>query len=163
MANIVKRESRELNRPRAQEWWDPFRLMDSLVRWDPFAEGAGGLFRRSESFLPKFDVKETKNSYLIQADLPGLKEEDLDLSISGNMLNVSGSREEEKRQEDQRYFTMERSYGEFNRSFSLPEGADPESIKADLKDGVLTIELKKKPDVQAKKIAIGDGNRETKS
>jgi HSP20 family protein len=163
MANIVRREGRELTRPRGQEWWDPFRLMDTLIRWDPFNEGGGGLFRRADTFLPRFDVKETKEGYLIQADLPGVKEDDLEVSVAGNVLNVSGSREEEQKQEDERYFTMERSYGQFTRAFTLPEGIDPESIRADLKDGVLVIGLKKKPDLQAKKISIGKGQSTSKS
>jgi HSP20 family protein len=131
--------------------------MDSLVRWDPFGEGQSGSFRRLESFVPRFDVKETHESYIIHADLPGVKEDALDVSLTGNVLNVSGTREEEKKHEDEKYFAMERSYGEFNRSFAVPESAEPASIKANLKDGVLTIELKKKPDLQAKKIAISKG------
>lgn len=162
MANIVRHENRELTRPRGQEWWDPFRLMDSLIRWDPWSEMGSNFLRRTESFLPRFDVKETKDSYLIRADLPGVKEDALEVSVAGNLLTVSGTREEEQKKEDDRYFTMERSYGEFSRGFSLPEGADSESIKADLKDGVLSIELKKKPDLQSKKISIGKGQSASK-
>lgn len=138
-------------------------MMDSLVRWNPFADSGANLLRSSETFLPRFDVKETKDSYLIHADLPGVKEDDLEVSVAGKVLTVSGTREEEQKREDERFVTMERSYGEFSRSFSLPEGADPENIKADLKDGVLEIELKKKPDIQAKKISVGKGDGKAKS
>jgi HSP20 family protein len=160
MANIIRRENREMGRPRTPEW-DPFRLMDTLLRWDPFAETSPSFLPRLETFLPRFDVKETRDGYFIHADIPGVKEDDLNVSLTGNVLTISGQRNVEQKQEDERYFAMERSYGDFTRSFSLPEGADPDTIKADLKEGVLSIELKKKPDVQAKKIAIGKGGEVT--
>ncbi len=160
---LIKRENRELTRPRSQESWDPFRIMDTLLRWEPFWETGGGLFHRNDTFVPRFDVKEHREGYLIRADLPGVKEKDLDVSLTGNMLSISGRREDEHKQEGDHYYTMERSYGQFTRSFSLPDGADAESVRADLKDGILTIELQKKPEVQAKKITIGRGERGMRS
>lgn len=157
MANIIRRENREIGRPRFGEW-DPFRMMDALLRWDPFGETNSVFLPRGETFLPRFDVKETRDGYTIHADLPGVRENDLTVSLTGNVLTVSGTREVEKKQEEERYFAMERSYGEFTRSFSLPESADADTIRADLKDGVLSIDLKKRPDVQSKKITIGKGD-----
>ena len=99
-------------------------------------------------------MKETKDAYLFKADLPGVKDEDLDISLTGNRLTVSGHREEEKRDEGDRYYAFERSYGTFSRSFTLPEGVDTEHANAELKDGVLTISLSKRPEVKPKKIEV---------
>lgn len=163
MLNLIRRENREVARPRAQESWDPFRMMDALMRWDPFWEGGSGLFRRGEVFTPRFDVKETKDGYAIHADLPGIKEKDLDVSLSGNVLTVSGHREDEQKQEGEQYYAMERSHGQFTRSLALPEGADSDTIRADLKEGVLTITLHKKAEVQSRRISIGKGEQGAKS
>jgi HSP20 family protein len=99
-------------------------------------------------------VKETKDAYVFKADLPGIREEDLDISLTGNRLTVSGKREEEKREEDDRFYAYERSYGSFSRSFTLPEGIDVEHAQADLNDGVLTVSVPKKPEVKPKKIEV---------
>jgi HSP20 family protein len=170
MANMIRRENREAARGRGQEYnvepfrsWDPFRVMDALLRLDPFQGGGfGGLMGRGRDagFMPQFDVKETKDGYLFRADLPGVDEGDLDISVTGNLLTVSGHREEERREENEQYYAMERSYGHFSRSFSLPDGADPENVKAELKDGVLTLHLPKKPEVQPRKISLGKGGGE---
>ena len=138
---------------------DPFRMMDALLRWDPFREM--GTLRGGEAFVPRFDVKETKDGYVFRADLPGVKESDVEISLTGNVLSVSGRREEERRDEGEQYHALERSYGEFTRSFALPDGTDGDSVKADLKEGVLTIHVAKKPEVQPKKITIGKGGGET--
>jgi len=85
---------------------------------------------------------------------PGVREEDLDISLTGNRLTVSGKREEEHREEDDRYYAYERSYGSFSRSFTLPEGGDVDHARADLSNGVLTVTLPKRPEVQPKKIEV---------
>lgn len=162
MANLIRRENKNVAPSRSEYGlgqltnWDPFRVMDALLRWDPFRE-AGGWSGQVPTFLPHFDVKETKDGYLFRADLPGVKESDLDISVTGKMLTISGKREEEHREEGEQYYASERSYGAFSRSFSLPDGADLDNVKADLKDGVLTVHLAKKPEVQPKKVAIGNG------
>lgn len=150
MALIRRRESGETNLRRA---WDPFEVMQELMRWDPFRELSRGT-SADLSFIPAFEVKEKKDKYVIRADLPGITEEDLDLSVVGRQLTVSGKREEEKRDEDDRVYTYERSYGSFSRSFTLPDGADPDNIDAELKDGVLTITVGKKPGVQPRRIPL---------
>lgn len=138
-------------------------MMDALLRWDPFGDTGSSLLHRSETFLPRFDVKETKEGYLIRADLPGVNDKDVDVSLSGNVLTISGHREDERKQEDERYYAMERTYGEFTRSFSLPDGADAEHIRADLKNGVLSIELPKRAEAQTRKITVGQGDRPLES
>ena len=157
MANLVKRENREVARSASPEHrLDPFRMMDALLRWDPFRGDWGG-FNQSLDFIPRFDVKEIKHAYVIKADLPGVKDEDLDVSLSGNLLTISGKREEEHREEGESYYAMERSAGTFARSFTMPDGVDGASVTAELKNGVLTVQIPKKPEAQPRRIAIGKG------
>jgi HSP20 family protein len=151
MANLLRRgEGGSISPSRGI---DPFELMRDLMRWEPHGE-LGSLGSRELAFVPSFEVKETKDAYVFKADLPGIREEDLDLSLTGNRLTVAGRREEEKREEDERYFAFERSYGSFSRSFTLPEGVDVEHANAELRDGVLTVSLPKRPEVKPKRIEV---------
>jgi HSP20 family protein len=157
MTNLIKRENRDVIRSAGPEHrLDPFRMMDALLQWDPFRGDWAG-FGQNLEFVPRFDVKETKDAYVINADLPGVKDEALDLSLSGNLLTISGKREEERREEGESYYALERSHGSFTRSFTMPDGVDAESVTANLKHGVLTVRIPKKPEVQPKRIAIGKG------
>src|SRR4051794_32050315 len=101
MANITRRPGGEPPVQRSE--WDPFRLMREMLRFDPFGEAGPGLGmmpgRRGAEFMPQFEVKETKDSYVFKADMPGVKEDDLDMSLVGNRLTVSGKREAEERNE----------------------------------------------------------------
>ena len=158
MANISVRKENE-NRPapltsHEQGRWDPFRMMRDLMTWDPFREMTPFAPPMPQSFMPSFDVKETKDSYIFKADVPGVKDSDIEVSITGNRLNITGKRESEHKEQTDTYYAYERSYGDFTRSFTLPEGADTQSTVADLKDGVLTLTVKKQPEMQPKKIAI---------
>jgi HSP20 family protein len=137
---------------RALMGWDPFRHgWDPLRHIFPFT----GLAHIGQSeFTPQFEVKETRDSYIFKADLPGVNDEDVDISMTGNRLTISGSREQEQRNEGDNYFVFERSSGTFSRSFTLPEGVDTDQVKADLRRGVLTVEVPKKPENQPKKISL---------
>jgi len=158
MANLVKRENREVARQANQEHgWDPFRAMSALLRWDPFHDELGPLASWSGAFTPRFDVKETKDVYVFKADLPGVKDEDVDISLSGNLLTISGRKEEEHREEGEQYHATERTYGSFSRSFSLPDSVDSQHVTAEMKNGVLRVNVPKRPEAQPKKIAIGKG------
>jgi HSP20 family protein len=168
MANLTLRRSNESNLPaqnrpalRGIAGWDPFRLMDSLLNWDPFQEMVPALPQGATGpvFMPNFEVKETKDAYVFKADMPGIKESDLDISLTGNHLTISGKREAESHEDVQNYFTYERTYGSFSRSFTLPQSADANNVKAELKDGVLTLALPKKPEMQPRKIALGEGSQ----
>jgi HSP20 family protein len=132
--------------------WDPWRTMRALMSWDPFREMATfpALPESGLAFNAAFDVKETKDAYLFRADLPGIKDKDLEVTMTGNRLNVSGKREEEKEEKSDRYYTYERNYGSFSRSFTLPDGADVDKLRASLDQGVLTISVPKKPRGAAK-------------
>jgi HSP20 family protein len=161
MANIIKKREGEL--PAFSTGMDPLHLVRDFFRWDPFRQMVPGLFGAAEerTFLPSFEVKETKDGYLFKADLPGVKEEDIDISLTGNRLTVSGKRESEEGESGETYYTYERSYGSFSRSFTLPEGIDADHVKADLKEGVLSLLLPKKPELQPKKVSLkGGGGKE---
>jgi HSP20 family protein len=166
MSNIEIRKPTE-NRPAkyAELARDPWRAMRAVLSWDPFAEMApfGALDERSLAVTPAFDVKETKDAYEFKADVPGIQDKDLEVTMTGNRLTVSGKREEEKEDKSERYYTYERSYGSFTRSFALPEGADTDKLRASLEKGVLSITVPKKMEVQAKKIAVKSEGATTKS
>jgi HSP20 family protein len=137
-------------------------MMRDVLRWDPFRD-VEPTFGGDQSFAPSFDVKETKDAYVFRADLPGVKQEDLEISLTGNRLSISGHREQEKREQNETYYATERSYGSFSRSFTLPDGTDGERVSADLRNGVLVLSVPKKPEVQPKKIAIGVGTEPGKA
>jgi HSP20 family protein len=157
MSNIAVRKENE-NKPTrvtpTEARRDPFRMMRDWMGWDPFAELAPFTLHEPATFLPTFEVKETKEGYVFKADVPGVKEADLDITVTGNRLTVSGKRDAEKQEQTDTYYTYERSYGTFTRAFTLPEGVDMASVHADLKDGVLTLAINKTPEAQPKKIAI---------
>jgi HSP20 family protein len=144
--------------------WNPERLMREMFAWDPFAEIEPMLppWSREEVFSPDIELKETKDGYTFSADLPGIKQEDVDINVSGRTLTISGKREQEREEKGERYYACEREYGSFTRSFTLPGGADVEHVRAELKDGVLTIQVPKEAAVQPKKISIHAGAEEGK-
>lgn len=138
--------------------YSPVRMMRELLRWDPFRELAPLLppFAGYEpmEWSPSFDVTETKDAYVFKADVPGVKQEDLEIAMTGNRVQISGKRDTEKETKTDTFYTYERQSGSFTRSFTLPEGVDVDHAKSELKEGVLTLAIPKKPGAQAKKIPI---------
>ncbi len=135
--------------------WEPLRAMRDILRWDPFGEMLPS-FRSLESvaFSPDFDVKETKEGFVFTADMPGVKDSDLDVRLTQNRLTISGKRESEKVEKTDQFYASERSYGSFTRAFTLPDGIAADKIHAELKQGVLTLSIPKKPEAQPKKIDV---------
>jgi HSP20 family protein len=156
MTNIeVRRQNGNKPAAIAERAFDPYRAVRALLSWDPFSEMAPfAAEERAFALAPAFEVKETKEAYEFKADVPGVQDKDLEVTMTGNRLTVSGKREAEKEDKGDRYYTYERSYGSFTRSFTLPDGADTDSLRASLEKGVLSITVPKMPEVQAKKIAI---------
>lgn len=154
MATLIRRNQSEVA-PSSASVWDPFRVMRDVLRWDPFRELEATAAGDYGLFSPSFDVKENKDGYVFRADLPGVREDDLDISLTGNRLTISGKREQEKHEQGDTYYASERSYGSFSRAFTLPDGTDAENVRADLKNGVLQVLVPKKPEVQPRRIAIG--------
>jgi len=169
MANIIRR--REPEQASMLGRWEPFRAvrdmfrmdpLHDLLRGDPFAEMESlltGPLQRG--FIPDIEVRETKDAFEFTVDLPGVREQNLEISVTGNRLTIGGEREDEERREGERYYAYERSYGSFSRSFTLPAGTDLEHIKAELSNGVLHVHVPKAPGAQPKRIEIaGAGQQE---
>lgn len=133
--------------------WEPFRDVDdvfdrfvaeTLRRWPrPNAEGRAAL-----DWAPAADVSETEAEYLIKADLPEVRKEDVNVTVQDGVLTLSGERRQEKREDSEKVHRVERSYGSFARRFALPENADEQSIRAESRDGVLLIHIPKQKVVQ---------------
>jgi HSP20 family protein len=151
MADIVKKNGGQMTE------WDPMRSMRDFLRWDPFREMAPIFSGSPAGFNPNIDVTENKDSYLFKVDVPGVKKDDLEIMITGNRLQIAGKRDIEHETKTDTVYTYERQHGNFVRSFTLPDGADLEHAKSELKDGVLTLVIPKQPGAQAKKIAITTG------
>lgn len=156
---IVRREE-SAPAVRSNRGWDPFSAMRDLMGWDPFQEMAPQRWRGSEDrlvFAPAFDVKEGRDAYVFKADLPGFREQDVDINITGNRLTVSGQRESEHVEDTDTFYCSERSYGSFTRSFTLPDGINADQIHAELQSGVLTVQVPKAQEAQPKRIALQKG------
>ena len=124
---------------------DPFRQMSPF--W-PAEE-------QPVRFTPDFEVKETKEGFVFKADLPGVKEKDLEITMTGNRLTISGKREADMEEKADTYYACECSYGSFTRAFTLPEGTDGDNhSRAELKEGVLTLLLPKKLEQQPRRIEV---------
>jgi HSP20 family protein len=133
-----------------------------LTLWDPFAELNRlhrGLYRSewSESlpeFRPTVDIYEEEKSFQVKADLAGVKPEDIKIELNNNVLTVSGERKLEKEDEKNGYRRVERCYGNFSRSFTLPENVESEGIDANFENGVLSVTLPKRAESLPREIAV---------
>jgi HSP20 family protein len=139
----------------------------ALIKWDPFRE-FGALNERMGNFLgrnweapmattawnPSVDIFENDNEVVIKAELPGLDAKDIDIKLENNVLTLKGERRFEKEAKEENYHRIEREYGMFSRTFSLPVVVNPEKVTAEYKDGVLKIVLPKKEEIKPKPIKI---------
>jgi HSP20 family protein len=130
-----------------------------MFRWDPFQEMRPLWSGELPAYAPAFDIKETKDSFVFKADVAGVKESDLEVNSTGNRLTINGKRESEKEEKGDTYYACERSYGSFTRSFTLPDQADLEHVKAELKNGELTIVVPKAAAAVAKRIPVASGEK----
>jgi len=103
---------------------------------------------------PSVDISETADNFVVRAELPGMKKDDIELEVENNVLSIRGERKFEKTDEGENYHFMERSYGSFYRSFTLPKNVDSETIGAEYKDGMLIVTIPKKEEVKPKKVEI---------
>ena len=145
----------------------------SLVRWDPFREledmserlnrvfarpamrnNAGKENLTVADWMPVVDISETDGEYLIKAELPEVKKEDVKVTVEEGVLTIQGERRQEKEEKGKRYHRVERSYGSFVRSFTLPESVDEGGVKAEYKEGVLHLHLPKSEKVKPKAIDV---------
>ena len=110
--------------------------------------------RASRPWSPAVDIVETENELVVKADLPDVKPEDLDIRVENNILTIRGQRRFEKKVNEDNYLRVERAYGSFSRSFSLANTVNTEAIKADYKDGVLSLSVPKREEAKPKQIKV---------
>lgn len=124
--------------------WNPFREMDDLMARFQRGFGRPALSETAMAdWAPSVDISETDKEYTVKADLAGVKKEDLKVNVQNGVLTLAGERKFEKEEKDQKHHRVERSYGSFTRSFSLPENVVQDKIEAECKDGVVTVRLPK--------------------
>ena len=144
----------------------------TLVRWDPFreledmSERLNRVFSRPSlrnsgkenltvaDWMPTVDISETDGEYLIKAELPEVKKEDVKVTVENGVLTLQGERRQEKEEKGKKFHRVERLYGSFVRSFSLPESVDESGVKAEYKEGVLNLHLPKSEKVKPKAIDV---------
>ncbi|MFZ2301063.1 MAG: Hsp20/alpha crystallin family protein [Gallionella sp.] len=145
----------------------------SLVKWDPFGELEdissrlnrifGRVTTRSEpdremlataDWMPSVDISETDTAYLVKGEIPGVKKEDVRVTIQDGMLTIQGERKQEKEEKGKKFHRIERSYGSFVRSFRLPDDTDENKVKAEFKDGMINVTLPKSAKAKAKAVEV---------
>lgn len=148
--------------------WEPFcrslspfegfetlrRRMDRL--FDEFGRGEEGDVLQSR-WIPSVDVTEAGDQYLIHAEIPGMSKKDIKITLEGDVLTIAGEKKLDREKKDRTYHLVERAYGQFSRSFTLPHKVDGENIKASFKDGVLEITVPKAPEAKSREIEIKVG------
>lgn len=144
--------------------------MRTLSRWEPF-RGVGSLQEQINrvfddvvgrttdesalsTWVPAVDIYETEHELVVKADLPDVDPKDLDIRVENNLLTIHGERKFEKKVSEENYLRVERSYGTFSRSFSLSNSVNPEAIKADYQNGVLTLSIPKREEAKPKQIKV---------
>jgi len=173
VANLIpwrrrKEDTRLTRMPRSEEspflalhrHWDElfdefFRDVEETLGLPALRQWSGA---REGLAAPRVDLSETEDEYMVNADLPGLEEKDVEVTLDNDALAIKGQRQEEHEEKKRDYHLMERSYGEFRRSIPLPHGVDTEKVKASFKNGVLRVHLPKSPEARAhrKVIAISE-------
>jgi HSP20 family protein len=145
--------------------WEPVRELTSLQSemnrlfntfFDTPTPGNGGTGRR---WIPAMDLVESDDHFVLKADLPGLAEDDVAIEVEDNVLTVSGERKAEHEDKREGYVRVERSYGSFRRSLTLPEGVDPEAVEASFDKGVLVVRIPKPEERKPRRVAIQVGER----
>ncbi len=145
--------------------------MNTIARWDPF-RGLTALQQQMNRFFedtlfrgptdqsalttwaPAVDIYETEHELVVKADLPDVDEKDLDVRVENNLLTIRGDRKLEKTVSEDNYLRIERSYGSFSRSFSLTNSVNTDAIKADYRNGVLTVTIPKREEAKPKQIKV---------
>jgi HSP20 family protein len=138
--------------------WEPGREVDSLQSevnrvFDAFFGGAGSA-SRARRWVPAMDLVETDDHLVLRADLPGMKREDVEIEIKDGALTVSGERKAEHEENAEGYYRVERAYGRFSRSLTLPDGIAPDAVEASFADGVLEVRIPKPAERKPHRVEI---------
>jgi len=146
--------------------WDPIRELDSLQGdmnrlFDRFFDGRTNGNGASRRWIPAMDLVETEDHLVLRGDLPGLTEDDIDIEIKDNVLTVSGERKAENEEKGEGYHRVERAFGSFSRSLTLPRGVDPEGVAAKFDNGVLEVRIPKPAEAKPTRVQIGNGTVES--
>ena len=150
--------------------WEPLRelstLQDRMNRMnrlfrESYSPEVPGEALTSTSFAPPVDIYEDEHNITLKLEVPGIDEKDIDVQIQGNTLTVHGERNFEKEEKEENFCRIERQYGSFTRSFTLPGSVDPGHVSADYDKGVLKINLAKKADATPKQIKVNIGREKT--
>ena len=140
--------------------WDAFRDLNILQdRMNRLFDNAGRGWKSDEpsattTWSPSVDIFETEGEIVVKAELPGMERKDITLNLENNVLTLKGERRFEKETKEENYHRIERSYGSFLRSFTLPDAADGSKVSADFKDGVLTVHLPKGEKARPKAVEV---------
>ena len=134
-------------------FYRPFGLMDEVERmardiWDSWRPVA------STSFMPRLDIYEEKDELVIKAELPGVRKQDLDINLEGDILTIKAEKKSEEIAEDATYYSRERHFGQFSRSISLPFYVDADKISATFKSGILAIRLPKAEEAKSRHVEV---------
>ncbi len=141
--------------------WDPFRDALSLQNrlnslFQEYNRGEGDALSTA-AFVPPVDVYEDEHKIVLKLEVPGMKESDLDIQLENNVLTVKGERKIEKEEKEENFHRIERRYGSFYRSFTIPSTVNPDSVKASYEAGVLKEELEKRAEAKPKQIKVEVG------
>ena len=138
--------------------WDPFREMEDM--FDRYTKAVGWPRRGSQELMatgdwsPRVDISETDHEFIIKAEIPEVKKEDVKVTVDNNVLTIRGERKQEKEEKGKKFHRVERYYGSFARSFTLPENVDQAKIDASFKEGMLNLKLPKTEEAKAKEIEV---------
>jgi len=172
---VLKRRSRNLKISKPSDILKEDLAMTVLTRWEPFREFStlqdrmNRLFRESysegrdeslttTSFAPAVDVYEDEHKVTLKIEVPGIEEKDIDVRVENSTLTVHGERKIEKEEKEENYRRVERQYGSFTRTFTLPQTVDTENVSANYDKGVLKISLPKKAEAKPKQIKVNVGS-----
>jgi HSP20 family protein len=145
--------------------WDPFQdvlslreAMNQLVE-ESFVRPAAG--QNGKNFVPALDLSETAEGYTVEAALPGVKPEDIEITVENNVLTIRGETRQESDSKQRNFHRIERRFGSFQRTIGLPTTVKADAIKADLTNGVLRLEIPKAEEVKPRKISVNVGESKT--
>ncbi|MFZ0929005.1 MAG: Hsp20/alpha crystallin family protein [Syntrophobacteraceae bacterium] len=150
--SVHRRERPSENVPVALGWAD--RLFNELMPSRIFRELMPSMMKEHGEMMPAFDISEADDHFVVKADLPGIDPKNLDISLTGNVLTIRGEKKEEREEKNERYYTLERQFGSFSRSFMLPADVKEEGIEASCKGGVLRVNIPKSERAKQKKIPV---------